>query len=90
MQHINILKETSPKFRYKKIECLGHFGNAESKPSRRIRYMDGTWGNTSDLQEVLVFLGDNFPGRSTGIKGGRAYFYCDVETGEVIGYYLAK
>lgn len=90
ISNIKILMETSPKFRYKKIECLGLFPKEENKPSRRIRFMDGTWGDTSDLQDVLVFLGDNFPGRSMGTKGGRAYFYCDSNTGKLIGYYLSK
>lgn len=51
--NINTLMETSPAFRYKKIECLGHYPKEVSKPSRRIRFMDGTWGYTSDLQDVL-------------------------------------
>lgn len=90
ISNINTLMESSPMFRYKKIEYLGHYPKEVSKPSRHIRYMDETWGNTCDLPDVLVFSGNNFPGRVTGVKGGHAYFYCEVKTGKVIGYLLSK
>ena len=96
-QHIRLQWQKNPKLSYHSLSyeaTLQEFMESWRSKGlyvRRVRTLQGTWIPVHELPpETLVFRGEvkGFKPRKT--KGGAGYFFCSLETGELVAYLLMK
>ena len=80
--------KSQDKFSFERISCKGIFTKDVEKPTDVYFSINlGKRLSTRELPDVIVFYADGGDS-SVVMKGGDGYFYCDAQTGILLGYIL--